>query len=63
MKNMIKIDGKEYDLSTLPEDVRSQLNNVRACDGEIRRLNAQLAIVQTARAAYGRALTEALPKD
>ena len=60
---MIKIDGKEYDLATLSDDVRTMLNNVRACDGEIRRLNAQLAIAQTARAAYGRALNEALPKE
>lgn len=58
----ITIDGQEYALSDLSEHARSQISNLRVTDAEIARLKRQLAIVQTARAAYARALSEALPK-
>ena len=51
--------NKESDLS---EKAKSQVMNLQITDQEISRLNHQLAIAQTARAAYARALSEALPK-
>jgi uncharacterized small protein (DUF1192 family) len=56
----VQIDGKDYDLETLSHDVRAQLQMIQIVDAEIQRLNAQLAIHQTARKAYAVALNEAL---
>jgi len=57
----VTIDGVTYKLSELSENARKQMVNVRITDQEIARLNQQLAIAQTARAAYARALAEELP--
>lgn len=56
----IKIDGKEYDLDTLPKEARSQLNNLQFTEAEIARLKAQIAVFSTARLAYSQALKNAL---
>lgn len=57
---MVKIDDKEYDLDQLSEDAKAQLVSLQFADSEVQRLNAQMAILQTARLAYSRALNEAL---
>jgi hypothetical protein len=51
----------EYDLETLSEAARSQLGNIQVTDQEIARLQQRLAIAQTARQAYARALHGELP--
>jgi len=56
----ITIDGKAYPLDSLSENARAQVVNLRVTDVEIERLKAQLAIYQTARAAYARALQREL---
>lgn len=56
----ITIDNTEYDLDSLSADARSQLQMLQITDQEIVRLNAQLAIAQTARNAYAKALKDAL---
>lgn len=61
-KATVTIDGKEYDLAALGEAARTQLLNLRFTDQEIARLQRQLAIAQTARAAYARALQGELAK-
>jgi hypothetical protein len=53
---MIKIDEKDYDFDSLPETAKAQLTSLQITDAEIQRLNAQLAIYQTARNAYASAL-------
>ncbi|WP_299313007.1 DUF6447 family protein [uncultured Halomonas sp.] len=58
----ITIDGVEYQLSELSEEARAQVVNLRVTDQEIAKLKQQLAIYQTARAAYARALGDKLPK-
>ena len=45
----VTIDGQEYALDNLTEEAKTQLNNVRATDQEIARLNMQLSITQTGR--------------
>jgi len=55
-------NDKSYKVSELSEDARKQLINVQATEAEIRRLQVQLAIAQTARSAYEQALVELLPK-
>ena len=63
MAQMVTIDGKEYDVDTLSDDAKGQLISLQVTDQKIAQLQQELAIFQTARAAYGRALTEALPKE
>jgi hypothetical protein len=56
----ITINNTEYDTETLPDAAKQQLQMLALTDAEIRRLQAQLAIAQTARNAYLRALAEAV---
>lgn len=55
-KPAVTIDGKEYVLDDLTANARTQIVNLRLTEQEIARLRIQLAIAQTARAAYARAL-------
>ncbi|MBK5937541.1 DUF6447 family protein [Halorhodospira halophila] len=57
----VTIDGTEHKLADLSENARQQLVNLRAADGEIRRLERQLALARTARQAYAHALQGELP--
>mgnify|MGYP007047494613 CR=1 FL=1 len=59
----VKIDGKEYDTDTLPEEARDNLNNLNLCEQRLTQLKRDAAITQTARNAYAAALKAALPKD
>jgi Family of unknown function (DUF6447) len=56
-------NGKTYNVSELPEAAQKQLMNVKIADSEIRRLQMQLAIAQTAHNAYQQALIEILPVE
>ncbi|CAM4137905.1 DUF6447 domain-containing protein [Vreelandella rituensis] len=59
----VTIDGTEYNVAELSENAQNQVVNLRVTDQEITRLSQQLAIYQTARTAYARALSEELPKQ
>jgi len=58
----IKFDEKEYDTETLSDEAKAQLNMLVATDNKILELQRDLAIAQTARNAYYRALGELLPQ-
>jgi len=58
----ITIDGTEYNVADLSDNAKAQVTNLRVTDAEIEKLKQQLAIYQTARTAYARALGEELPK-
>jgi len=58
---MIKINDVDYKLDDLSEDAKGQLQGVQVADAEVKRLNMQLALAQTARNAYMQALQTALP--
>ncbi|MFI4939173.1 MAG: AMP-binding protein [Burkholderiales bacterium] len=58
--SIVKIDNKDYDYGTLPDEAKSQLASLRFVDAELQRLNAQAAVLQTARMAHAKALSEAL---
>lgn len=60
--NTITIDGRSYAVDQLSEAAKTQITNVRITDQEIARLQIRLAIAQTARVAYARALAAELPK-
>jgi hypothetical protein len=59
----ITIDNVAYDLDTLSADAKAQLMSIQFVDQELARLQAQAAALQTARIAYSKALSEALPKN
>ena len=60
---IIKIDDKDYDTETLSDEARAQLTSVQFVDQELAKLNAQVAVLQTARIAYAKALNDALGTD
>lgn len=45
----IKIDGKDYDVEKLNEEAKKQLSALQIVDAEIRHLQIQLGIANTAR--------------
>jgi len=57
---IIKIDNRDYELDTLSDEAKAQLQSLQFCDAELARLNAQAAVLQTARVAYSKALSELL---
>ena len=48
----IMIDGKEYDVDSLPQEVKGQLAALQQCDQKINSWNMNIALAQTARTAY-----------
>jgi hypothetical protein len=56
----VTIDGKEYDSEKLSDATKTQLMNLSFVDSELRRLQAQAAVLETARQVYGNALRESL---
>ena len=47
----ITIDGIEYEMATFSDEARAQLASLQFVDAELNRLQAQAAILQTARLA------------
>jgi hypothetical protein len=58
---IIKIDNQNYDTESLSSEALAQLQSLQFCDAELQRLQAQAAVLQTARAAYSNGLKAALP--
>lgn len=58
---IIKIDNKDYELDQLSDEAKAQLASLQFVDAELQRLNGQAAVLQTARMAYAKALSDALP--
>ncbi len=59
---MITIDGKQYDTDKLSDEAKNQLGSIQFVDKKIQELKAELAVYQTARNGYGKALSEMLPE-
>jgi hypothetical protein len=57
----VKINNQDYELESLSDDAKAQLNNLQFVDLELARLQGQIAAMQTARYAYANALKVALP--
>lgn len=56
----IKIDGAEYSLSSLSDEAKMQITNLRFVENELIQLKAKLAIANTAKIAYQAALKNAI---
>lgn len=52
----VVIDGKRYELNKLPRGAQVQLANIAFCDAQIRQLNNEWAVADTARLGYLAAL-------
>jgi hypothetical protein len=57
----ITINNHAYDLDSLSTEAKAQLQSLQFVDAELARLQAQAAVLQTARMAYSKALQGALP--
>ncbi len=57
---IITINNQDYDIDTLPQAAKDQLQSLQFVDAELVRLQSQASVLQTARIAYGKALSEAL---
>jgi len=57
----VTIDHRDYDLDALSDEARAQLQSLQFVNAELARLQAQAAVLQTARSAYSQALQKALP--
>ena len=55
------INDKPYDLDALSGEAKAHIASIQFVDAEIKKAEANLAVLKTARVAYGRALNEALP--
>ena len=58
----VNIDKKDYLIEELSDDAKSQLGSMNLVDQKIVILQQEVAIMQTARNAYARALAAALPQ-
>ena len=56
----ITINNQPYDTAALLDSAKQQLQMLALTDAEIKRLQTQLAIAQTARNAYARALADSV---
>jgi hypothetical protein len=59
----ITIDGIEYDPEAFSDEAKAQLISIQVVDRKLADLKTEVAIVQTARAAYAKALSKLLPKE
>ena len=57
----LNIDNKEYDLDTLSIECKAQLASIQFVDQELARLQAQAAVLKTAKASYLQGLKASLP--
>ncbi len=56
----IKLNDKEYDLASATDAAKAQLFHLQAIEVEINRMNTLIAILQTSKAAYVKALQQEL---
>lgn len=56
----VTIDNKEYDTEDLSDEAKAQLQSLQFVDAELVRMQMKLAILQTARNTYAKALQNAL---
>lgn len=59
----IKIDEKEYDIDKLNQDAKKQIDAIRTVDRELRRLQVQVAIANTAKSVHVGLLKAAINAD
>ncbi len=56
----VNINDKEYDTDDMSDEAKKQLASVQFAANEVKRLQSQLAVTQTAQSAYTKALIDIL---
>lgn len=56
----ITIDGTDYELESLSDELKAEVHMLQLTDQELTRLSARVAMTQTARMAYARRVNELL---
>jgi len=59
----VTINGTQYNVAELPEEAQKQLMNIQVTETEVKRLQAKLAIAQTALSAYQQAMYAVIQKE
>lgn len=59
---MIKIDDVDYDTDNMSDEAKAQIGSLQFTDGHIIRLKNEIALAETAKAAYIKALKVELEK-
>jgi hypothetical protein len=59
-EQMVTIDNVEYDVTKLTESAKAQLSSIRFVDMQLQQLNNELAVADTARICYTKALKSEL---
>jgi len=59
----ISIDGKDYDLDELTENVKANITSLKFIESEINRIKLKEAAMLTARNAYALAIKEGITED
>ena len=59
----VTINDQPYDLDSLSDAAKKQLQNLSICDQKIQQLQAELAITKTARGVYAKTLESKLPEQ
>jgi len=59
----ITIDGKKYDMDTLSDEAKAQIQSIQFVDSKVTQLQSELAVYQTARNAYVANLKGELPNE
>jgi len=59
----LTIDDKRYDIEKLSSEAKAKLDSARFCESKLEQLEAELAVVRTARAAYLQALPALLSDE
>lgn len=59
----VTVDGVSYPYSALSAEARAQVTNLQFVEAEMARLQAKLAVYQTAKNAYNSALNDLLPRS
>ena len=54
------LDGKSYDIDQMSDEARAHLISINFADAELRKINAQRAIFETAKSVYAKALKDIL---
>ena len=56
----VNIDGKDYNIDDLSDEAKSQLGSLQFVQGELKKLEGQMAVYRTAASAYSSALKNEL---
>ena len=61
-KSKLTIDGTEYSIADLSDEAKNQILNIQFVDERIQQLNNELAIADTARIGYSKAIKAEVSK-